>query len=66
MKFCSRMGKHSIIKATQADFLGAGFNYRIMPRTWLNVDGTYSKGFTDVTRNTVMIIRIQPYQLMWA
>jgi len=46
--------------------LGAGFNYRIMPRTWLNVDGTYSKGFTDVTRNTVMIIRIQPYQLMWA
>jgi outer membrane protein W len=39
-------------KGDAGGLLGAGFNYRIMSRTWLNVDGTYSKGFTDVTRNT--------------
>jgi outer membrane protein W len=39
-------------KVDAGGLLGAGFNYRIKSRTWLNVDGTYSKGFSDATRNT--------------
>jgi hypothetical protein len=30
--------------------IGAGFNYRIQSRTWLNVDAGFSKGFTDITK----------------
>lgn len=30
--------------------IGAGFNYRIKSRTWLNVDAGLGKSFTDVTK----------------
>ena len=30
---------------------GIGFNYRIQPRTWLNVDAGMTKGIADVTKN---------------
>ncbi len=30
--------------------VGAGFNYRIQSRTWLNVDAGFGKSFTDVTK----------------
>ena len=33
--------------------IGAGFNYRIQSRTWLNVDAGLTKGLTDVTKNTL-------------
>ena len=29
---------------------GTGFNYRIAPRTWLNVDLAYNHGFTDIAK----------------
>lgn len=32
--------------------IGAGFNYRIQSRTWLNVDAGLTRGMTDVTKNT--------------
>ena len=32
--------------------IGAGFNYRIQSRTWLNVDAGLTRGLTDVTKNT--------------
>lgn len=31
--------------------VGAGFNYRIQSRTWLNVDAGLTRGMTDVTKN---------------
>lgn len=33
--------------------IGAGFNYRIQSRTWLNVDAGLTRGMTDVTKNTL-------------
>ena len=33
--------------------IGAGFNYRIQSRTWLNVDAGLTRGLTDVTKNTL-------------
>jgi hypothetical protein len=30
---------------------GTGFNYRIAPGTWLNVDLAYGHGFTDIAKN---------------
>jgi outer membrane protein W len=33
--------------------IGAGFNYRIQSRTWLNVDAGLTKGLTDVIKNTL-------------
>ena len=33
--------------------IGAGFNYRIQSRTWLNVDAGLTKGLSDVTKNTL-------------
>ncbi len=30
---------------------GTGFNYRIAPRTWLNVDVAYNHGFTDIAKS---------------
>lgn len=29
---------------------GTGFNYRLAPRTWLNVDLAYGHGFTDIVK----------------
>ncbi len=31
---------------------GLGFNYRIKPRTWLNVDAGFNRGFTDITKTS--------------
>ena len=31
--------------------VGAGFNYRIQSRTWLNVDAGFFRGITDLTKN---------------
>ncbi|GGD80168.1 hypothetical protein GCM10011514_50210 [Emticicia aquatilis] len=31
--------------------VGAGFNYRVQSRTWLNVDAGMTRGMTDVTKN---------------
>lgn len=31
---------------------GLGFNYRLKPRTWLNVDAGFNRGFTDITKTS--------------
>ncbi len=31
--------------------VGLGFNYRIMPSTWINFDAGFAKSFTDVSKN---------------
>jgi outer membrane protein W len=33
--------------------IGAGFNYRIQSRTWLNVDAGLTRGMTDVTKSSL-------------
>lgn len=37
-------------KTDVGGLVGAGFNYRIQSRTWLNVDAGFGKSFTDVTK----------------
>ena len=45
-------GKTVYNKIDVGGLIGAGFNYRIQSRTWLNVDAGYSRGFTDITKSS--------------
>lgn len=45
-------GKTVYNKIDAGGLIGAGFNYRIQSRTWLNVDAGYSQGFTDITKSS--------------
>ena len=33
---------------------GAGLNYKLVNKTWFNVDVTYNNGLSDVTKNTIL------------
>jgi outer membrane protein W len=44
-------GKTVYNKIDVGGLIGAGFNYRIQSRTWLNVDAAYNQGFTDITKS---------------
>ncbi len=44
-------GKEVYNKTDVGGLIGAGFNYRIQSRTWLNVDAGFSRGFTDITKS---------------
>lgn len=43
--------------------LGLGFNYRIRSRTWLNVDLSFSQGFTEVNKKPLVSDKNQAISL---
>lgn len=43
--------------------IGAGFNYRIQDRTWLNVDAGFSQGFADVNESPTAKYKNQAFGL---